>query len=131
MLDAELGNRNTQLTLTSAFARSRSARGRRALRRAEYAVSQSTAEIGLRMALGAERRTVVGFVVRSAIGTAVFGIGIGLMAAFVLTRAIESFLYGVSPWDPLTAAVVAGVLLVVAALAALVPAWRAATSIPP
>jgi len=128
VLDSELGNRNTQLTLTSAFALLALVLAAVGLYGVlSYTVSQTTGEIGLRMALGAERRTVVGSVVRSAIGTTVFGIAIGLMAAFVLTRAIESFLYGVSPWDPLTAAVAAGVLLVVATLAALVPAWRAAS----
>jgi ABC-type antimicrobial peptide transport system permease subunit len=92
-----------------------------------YTVSQSTPEIGLRMALGAERRTVVRSVVRSALGTAVLGIGVGLVAAFALTRTIASFLYGVSPTDLATAAVVTGVLLVVTALAAFVPARRAAS----
>jgi putative ABC transport system permease protein len=55
------------------------------------------------------------------------GIGAGLLAAFALTRMIASFLYGVSPTDPVTAVAVAGVLLLVAALAALVPALRAAS----
>ena len=91
-----------------------------------YTVSQSTNEIGLRMALGAESQTVVGAVVRSALGTAVLGIGMGLVAAYALTRTIASFLYGVSPADPATAIAVAGVLLLVAGLAALIPAMRAA-----
>ena len=92
-----------------------------------YTVSQSTNEIGLRMALGAQQRTVVGTVVRSALGTAIVGIGIGLIAASVLTDIIDSFLYGVSPADPATAIAVAGVLLLVAAIAAFVPARRAAS----
>jgi putative ABC transport system permease protein len=54
------------------------------------------------------------------------GTGVGLVAAFALTRTIASFLYGVSPTDPVTAVSVAGALLFVAGLAALVPALRAA-----
>jgi ABC-type antimicrobial peptide transport system permease subunit len=78
------------------------------------------------MALGAGRGTVVGAVVRSALGAAVAGIGVGLLAAFALTRTIASFLYGVSPTDPATAVGVACALLAVTALAAFVPARRAA-----
>jgi ABC-type antimicrobial peptide transport system permease subunit len=91
-----------------------------------YTVSQSTAEIGLRMALGAEQRTVVNSVVRTALGTTAVGIGLGLVASLSLTQTIGSFLYGVSPTDPMTAVAVAGVLLTAAALAAFVPARRAA-----
>jgi ABC-type antimicrobial peptide transport system permease subunit len=79
------------------------------------------------MALGAHQRTVVGTVVRSALATAGVGIGVGLLAAFALTRTIASFLYGVSPTDPVTAVAVTAVLLLVAAFAALVPALRAAS----
>jgi ABC-type antimicrobial peptide transport system permease subunit len=92
-----------------------------------YSVSQSTSEIGLRMALGAHERAVVGSVVRSALGAALLGIGVGLVAALALTRTIASFLYGVSPADPVTAFAVAGLLLLVAALAAFFPARRAAS----
>ena len=92
-----------------------------------YTVAQRTNEIGLRMALGARQATVVGSVVRSALGTALIGTGAGLVAAFALTRTIASFLYGVSPTDPVTAAAVAGVLLLVAGIAAFVPALRAAS----
>jgi len=92
-----------------------------------YTVSQSTNEIGLRMALGARQTTVVANFVRSALTTAVLGVVIGLVAAIVLTDVIASFLYGVSPTDPATAATVAGALLLVAGLAALVPALRAAS----
>jgi ABC-type antimicrobial peptide transport system permease subunit len=92
-----------------------------------YTVSQSTNEIGLRMALGADESTVIGSVVRSALTAALLGIGIGLAAAYALTRTIASFLYDVSPTDPATAAAVAGVFLDVAAFAAFVPARRAAS----
>jgi predicted permease len=128
VLDSELDNRNKQLTLLGAFAVLAlvlAAVGLYGV--SSYTVSQSTNEIGLRMALGARQKTVVGTVVRSALTTALVGIGIGLLAAYALTRTIASFLYGVSPADPATAAVVAAGLLLVAALAALVPALRAAS----
>jgi putative ABC transport system permease protein len=128
VLDAELASRSMQLTLIGAFALlALVLAGVGLYGTLSYAVSQSTAEIGLRMALGAEEQTVVGSIVRSALGTALLGIGAGLVAAFVLTRTIASFLYGVSPTDPTTAVAVAGVLLVVAVLAAFVPARRAAS----
>jgi putative ABC transport system permease protein len=128
VLDAELANRNTQLTLIGAFAILALVLAAVGLYGVlSYTVSQSTNEIGLRMALGARQQTVVGAVVRSALTTAVVGTGVGLAAAFALTRTIASFLYGVSPTDPVTAAAVVGVLLLVAGLAALVPALRAAS----
>jgi putative ABC transport system permease protein len=128
VVDAELGNRNTQLALTGAFALIAVVLAAVGLYGVlSYTVSQSTNEIGLRMALGAEPRRVVATVVRSALGTAVLGIGIGLIAALLLTSTLESFLYGVSSTDPVTVAAVAGVLLLVAGFAALVPALRAAS----
>jgi predicted permease len=128
VLDGELDNRNTQLTLVASFAvLALVLAGVGLYGVLSYTVSQSTNEIGLRMALGAEPQTVVGAVVRSALATAGLGIGVGLIAAFVLTEAIASFLYGVSPSDPVTAGAVAGVLLLVAGIAAFVPALRAAS----
>ena len=128
VLDAELANRNTQLTLIGAFALFALVLAAVGLYGVlSYTVSQSTNEIGLRMALGAEARSVVGSVLRSALATALLGIGVGLVAAYALTRTISSFLYDVSPTDPATAVAVVGVLLVVAAVAAFVPARRAAS----
>jgi putative ABC transport system permease protein len=128
ILDAEVASRSTQLTLIGVFAVLALVLAAVGLYGTlSYTVSQSTNEIGLRMALGAEGRTVVASVVREALVTALVGIGVGLVAAFALTRTIGSFLYGVSATDPATAAAVAGVLLVVAALAAFVPARRAAS----
>jgi putative ABC transport system permease protein len=127
VLDAELADRNMQLTLIGAFsllALVLAAVGLYGV--LSYTVSQSTNEIGLRMALGARQETVVGSVVRSAVVTVLAGIGVGLAAAYALTRTIASFLYEVSPTDPATAVAVAVVLLIVAGLAALVPALRAA-----
>ena len=127
VLDAELANRNTQLTLIGAFAVLAVVLAAVGLYGVlSYTVSQSTNEIGLRMALGAEGRSVVGSVLRSALATALLGICVGLVAAYALTRTIASFLYDVSPTDPATALAVVGVLLAVAGVAAFVPARRAA-----
>ena len=128
LLDTELANRNLQLTLIGAFAVIALLLAAVGLYGTlSYTVSQSTSEIGLRMALGAAERSVVGSVVRSALGAALLGLGVGLVAALALTRTIASFLYGVSPADPVTGVAVAGVLLLVAALAAFFPARRAAS----
>ena len=82
VLDAELANRNTQLTLIGSFAVIALVLAAVGLYGVlSYTVSQSTNEIGLRMALGARQQTVVGAVVRSALGTALIGIGVGLAAA--------------------------------------------------
>ena len=127
VIDGSLESRSTQLTLIGAFAVIALLLAAVGLYGTlSYTVSQTTAEIGLRMAVGAKEATVVASVVRSALGAALLGIGLGLAAAFALTRTITSFLYGVSPTDPVTAAAVAGVLLIVAALAAFFPARRAA-----
>jgi putative ABC transport system permease protein len=128
VVDAELANRSTQLALLGAFAVIALLLAAVGLYGTlSYTVSQSTNEIGLRMALGAAQETVVGSVVRSALNSAMLGIGLGLVVAFALTRTIASFLYGVSPTDPATAVAVAGVLLAVTGLAAYVPARRAAS----
>jgi putative ABC transport system permease protein len=128
VLDVELAGRSTQLTLIGVFAVLALVLAAVGLYGTlSYTVSQSTNEIGLRMALGAMESTVVGSLVRSAITAALLGIGIGLIVAYALTRTIESFLYEVSPTDPATVAGVVAVLLAVAALAAFIPARRAAS----
>jgi putative ABC transport system permease protein len=90
-----------------------------------YAVAQRTQEIGIRMALGAARGTVLQMVVGQALALAAAGVAAGGAGAWLLTRLMQKLLFGVEPSDPLTFAAVAGVLTVVAAAAALVPALRA------
>ena len=128
VIDSDLASRNTQLTLLGSFAVIALLLAAVGLYGVlSYTVSQTTSEIGLRMALGAKQTSVVGSVVGSAMGSALLGVGIGLVAAYALTRTIASFLYDVRPTDPVTAAAVAGVLLLVAAMAAFLPARRAAS----
>ena len=93
-----------------------------------YVVSQRTHEIGIRMALGADRRSVLMMVVRQGMVLTLVGIAMGLAAAYVLTKYLESLtsmLFGVEPRDPWTFAVIAVGLCVVALIACLVPARRA------
>jgi ABC-type antimicrobial peptide transport system permease subunit len=92
-----------------------------------YAVALRTPEIGLRIALGAERSSVVGAVIRRALVLGGAGIALGWAAAFGLTRVFSSMLFEVSPADPATFVLVGAVLLTVAAAAAFVPARRAAS----
>jgi putative ABC transport system permease protein len=91
-----------------------------------YSVRQRTHEIGIRLAMGAQRTDVVRMVVGQGFKFALVGLGIGLAGALALTRYLSSQLYGVKPNDPLTFAVVSLLLLAVALLAAYIPAWRAA-----
>ena len=91
-----------------------------------YAVAQRTQEIGVRMALGAQRSQVVGLVVRESMRLAAVGITVGLAAAFALTRLMASLLYDVKPTDPSTYAAVAAALAATALAACCKPALQAA-----
>lgn len=90
-----------------------------------YLVAQRTREIGVRIALGAQTRDVIGLVMRQAARLTCAGLLLGLLGAFAFTRVLESLLYGVSARDPLTYAALAAVLATVALLATWLPARRA------
>ena len=90
-----------------------------------YSVSRRVHEIGIRMALGAERRDVMRLVVGQGMAMALIGIGAGLFATLGLTRFLASMLYGVRPTDPLTILAGALVLAAVSLLACYIPARRA------
>jgi predicted permease len=92
-----------------------------------YFVSRRTQEIGVRMALGATRRDVVSLVVRQASIPVLSGIALGVAISFPLTRVLSTQLFGVKPHDPVTFAAVTSGLTLVALLASLVPAARAAS----
>jgi putative ABC transport system permease protein len=91
-----------------------------------YSVSQRTREIGIRMALGADAPSVVRMVVGQSLRLTLLGLGIGLVAAFGLTRFLSAVIAGVSPTDPPTFAIVSVTLALSGVLAASVPAARAA-----
>jgi putative ABC transport system permease protein len=95
-----------------------------------YDVARRTHEIGIRMALGAQRRAVIFMVMRETMLLVVIGVIIGLSAALATTRLITSLLYGLKPNDPLTIALASMLLLTVAALAGYMPAHRAARADP-
>jgi putative ABC transport system permease protein len=88
-------------------------------------VSERMHEMGIRLALGAERRVIIWNVLRRSLATVMVGIGLGIVAASWLTKFISSLLYGVTPTDPRIFCLVAAVLASVAALASYIPARRA------
>jgi putative ABC transport system permease protein len=90
-----------------------------------YSVTQRTHEIGIRMALGAERRKVLSMVVGQGFKLALVGVALGIAGALVLTRFLASLLYGVKPTDPLTFGAVSLILIAVALPACYIPARRA------
>jgi predicted permease len=91
-----------------------------------YLVSQGTREIGIRMALGASQRGILGLIVRQGMLLAGCGVALGLLAAFAFSHLVSGLLYGVHATDPLTFVAVAVLLSLVALVASYVPARRAA-----
>jgi ABC-type antimicrobial peptide transport system permease subunit len=90
-----------------------------------HAVAQRTREVGIRMALGAQRFDVVEMIVREALLPVLIGIALGIAAAIPATRLLASFLFGVAPRDPLSFVPAVSALLAVAFVAAAIPARRA------
>ena len=90
-----------------------------------YLVAERRDEIGIRMALGANRSSVLAHVMREGLLLTGIGVGVGLAGAFGLSRLIASLLFGVRPTDVPTVAGVTATMILVAAAACLLPAWRA------
>jgi putative ABC transport system permease protein len=90
-----------------------------------YLTTQRIGEIGIRMALGAQREEVLRLMLGDGLRPALYGLTLGLAASMGAVRLIQSMLYGTRPLDPAIFAAVAATLLVVAVFACLVPAWRA------
>jgi len=90
-----------------------------------FLTTQRTGEIGVRMALGAQRQEVLRLMLSNGLRPALYGLTLGLAVSIGAVRLIQSMLYGTRPLDPAIFAAVAATLLVVSVLACLVPAWRA------
>jgi ABC-type antimicrobial peptide transport system permease subunit len=90
-----------------------------------HGTAQRTQEIGIRIALGADRQTILRMVMMGGLRIAAIGLAIGVFGALALTRVLSGLLFGVSARDPLTFVVVPGALLVVALAACWIPARRA------
>ena len=90
-----------------------------------YSVGQRTQEIGIRMAIGAQRRDVLALILRGGLRLVVLGIGLGLLGSVALTRVLQSQLHGIGTHDPATFAGIAALLFAAATVACLLPALRA------
>ena len=90
-----------------------------------YEVARRTREIGIRSALGAQRRDVLSMVVTQGLSLVFFGVVVGIVSAFGVTRYLQSLLFGIRPTDPITFLAVCVMLIVVALLACYIPARRA------
>jgi ABC-type antimicrobial peptide transport system permease subunit len=91
-----------------------------------YSVARRRNEVGIRLALGATRSTIVALIVREGLVLIAAGATVGVVVAAISTRLVSNQLFGVTPIDPLTYIVVAGALLMTALLACYIPARRAA-----
>jgi putative ABC transport system permease protein len=92
-----------------------------------YTVAQRTNEIGIRVALGADRRTVIGLILRETAVVLATGLGAGILLTLALGRAAGTLLFGLQPYDPLMLLIAAISLAVLAGAASYLPAWRAAS----
>jgi putative ABC transport system permease protein len=90
-----------------------------------YSVAQRNREIGIRMALGAERKDILKLIVRQGFALVLFGTSVGLLLSLAFTRLLQTLLFGVSPTDPLTFGMILALMLVVGLLACYLPARRA------
>jgi putative ABC transport system permease protein len=90
-----------------------------------YSVARRTREIGIRLALGSQKSDVLKLVVRQGMALVLIGAGLGLVAAWALTRVLTKLLYGISATDPLTFVIIPLALVGVALLACYLPARRA------
>jgi len=90
-----------------------------------YSVSQRTREIGIRMALGADSKTIAALVIGDGVRLAVFGVVLGAAGAFAATRVLNGMLYDVAPGDPMTFATISVLVVGIALAASYVPARRA------
>ena len=90
-----------------------------------FTVVQRTREIGIRMALGAQPRDILGMIMRQGIGAVLVGVAAGVVAALALTRLMSSLLFGVKPTDAVTFLSVAALLTCVALAASYIPSRRA------
>ncbi|MBV8843696.1 MAG: ABC transporter permease, partial [Bryobacterales bacterium] len=128
MIETEVSGRNTQVTLIAVFALLALALAAVGLYGVlSYTVARSAPEIGIRMALGARRSTVIGMVLKQTTQWAGAGLAAGVIGAAMLGGSIEPFLYQTHWADPLTFVVVGGVVVTIAVLASLAPARRAAS----
>ncbi len=89
-----------------------------------YNAAQRMQEFGVRVALGASRRNLLGLVVRYCLRLSSTGIAIGVIASLMTTRSLSALLYDTSPSDPVTFITIAVILMLVALAAAMIPAWR-------
>jgi len=90
-----------------------------------YLTTQRTSELGIRMALGAQRDQLLHLMLIDGLRPALFGLGLGLVMSFAATRIFQALLFGTKPLDPVVLSGVTATLLAVAVLACLAPAWRA------
>jgi ABC-type antimicrobial peptide transport system permease subunit len=95
-----------------------------------YAVSRRVHEFGVRIALGARAADVVRQVLSEGLKTVIAGVAVGLLLSLAAGKLVASLLYGIKPSDPASMVIVAGMLIAIALVAALMPAWKAARSDP-